>query len=118
MEYQHEYAKAYKEEIALSKRSRRRDVVGYAYALYSSIKNRLRYLDRYKGKKLNFDKFWFVGFALLNPQYKALHKQWVIENYDLKYAPTVDRIDSNKGYLKDNIQFLCFSENSSKGNRY
>lgn len=36
---------------------------------------------------------------------------------DQRLAPTVDRIDSSRGYERDNIQWLTLSENASKGDR-
>lgn len=58
----------------------------------------------------------FLKFAVNNVEYNRLYKQWEDSGYILKYCPTVDRIDNNKGYTLDNIQFLSLSANSTKGN--
>ena len=36
-------------------------------------------------------------------------------DYDRRLCPTVDRIDSKKGYTMDNMQWLTHSENSRRG---
>jgi hypothetical protein len=40
---------------------------------------------------------------------------WELSNYHRKLTPTVDRIDSEFGYIVENMQWLTHSENSRKG---
>jgi len=58
----------------------------------------------------------FKEFAFKNEQLRNLHKDWMLRNFEQKYAPSVDRKNNNKGYSINNIQFLTLSENSTKGN--
>jgi hypothetical protein len=57
----------------------------------------------------------FIKFASDNMQYRTLYNIWVSENYQIKYCPTIDRIDNSKGYIEGNLQFLNQRENTIKG---
>lgn len=46
--------------------------------------------------------------------YKKMFDEWSKNNFSYGLTPTIDRIDSNKNYSKDNIQFLSFSDNARK----
>lgn len=48
-------------------------------------------------------------------KFMVLYKDWGINNYSKKFAPSIDRIDSSKGYHINNIQWLTHSQNSRKG---
>ncbi len=43
-----------------------------------------------------------------------LYRKWAESGYSTKLAPSVDRIDNNLGYTKNNLQWLTHSENTSK----
>lgn len=65
--------------------------------LYLSKKE---FLDWYEETKDVFDK---------------LYKAWQDGGFTKGLAPSVDRIDSKKGYTVDNMQWLDFSANIKKG---
>lgn len=46
-----------------------------------------------------------------------IYKNWVDSGFTHKLSPSIDRINNNLGYTKDNLQWLTQSNNSSKGNR-
>lgn len=56
-------------------------------------------------EKNNFDKFI------------KLHNKWRKEKYIRIYAPSIDRVDNNKGYTIDNIRWITQQQNSKKYNK-
>lgn len=79
--------------------------------MYSSMKLR----TKKKGYKEIINREAFIKFASDNMQYRTLYNIWVSENYQMKYCPTIDRIDNSKGYIEGNLQFLNQRENTIKG---
>lgn len=59
------------------------------------------------------DKEEFYKWSLNNTEYISLYNNWVKSGYDLKLSPSIDRIETTKGYSLDNIRWITFSENSS-----
>ena len=89
---------------------------------YRSIRGLL--LNRYSGMKqrskiynygISITKEEFLTFSLNDINFIDIYKNWISSDYNNKSSPSVDRIDSNKGYCLGNIQWLTFSENCSKG---
>lgn len=68
----------------------------------------------YKGLSL-LDKDHFYTWSLLNQDFHTLFTNWERNNYDRKLTPSIDRIDSKKGYEFGNIRWITFSENSLLG---
>jgi hypothetical protein len=68
----------------------------------------------YKGKYL-LPREEFYEWAKGNPDFDRLHDDWVKSGYLRKLAPSVDRIDSEKGYSIDNMEWVTHSENSRRG---
>lgn len=102
-EYQRQYAKSLK---------------GRLVRCYNHMSQRVRGVHKeylaYKGLSL-LSKEDFYEFSLSDRNYINLHSDWVSSNYDLKSCPSIDRIDSSKGYDLDNIRWLTHSENSRLG---
>jgi hypothetical protein len=57
----------------------------------------------------------FKEFALKSEEFKRLREAWISSGLDQKLVPSVDRIDNEKGYELENIQFLTMVENVKKG---
>lgn len=68
----------------------------------------------YDGLEL-IDRETFYKFSLEDSQFLELYKNWVQSGYDRKLSPSIDRIDSQKGYVLGNIRWITHSENSRLG---
>lgn len=68
----------------------------------------------YEGKEL-LTRSEFYEWAMSCPVFHKLFEDWEGSGYDRKLAPSVDRIDSKKGYTVDNMEWVTHSENSRRG---
>lgn len=68
----------------------------------------------YLGKEL-LSRDEFYKWALDSDDFNRLYLEWVESNYDRKLCPTVDRIDSECGYVLENMRWITHSENSRLG---
>ena len=57
----------------------------------------------------------FYDWSLNNESFNYLYIDWVNSGFKRALSPSIDRIDTNKGYLSENIQWITLSENSKKG---
>lgn len=48
----------------------------------------------------------------------AIYFDWVLADFPLGLSPSIDRIDSTKGYVNGNLQWLTFDQNSQKNHWY
>lgn len=62
---------------------------------------------------LNREDFYEWSFG--DQDFNRLYEGWVSSDYDMKLSPSIDRLDTSKGYLKDNIRWITHSENSRLG---
>lgn len=68
----------------------------------------------YQGKTL-LSRDEFYEWSMFDPDFCTLYVAWQESGYDRKLSPSVDRIDSTKGYVMGNIRWLTHSENSRLG---
>lgn len=68
----------------------------------------------YKGLTI-LPKEEFYQWALDNIAFNELFACWVVLGYSRVASPSIDRIDSTKGYEKGNIRWLTHSQNSQLG---
>lgn len=97
-------------------------VNGFLMRLYRNMKSRIRGVQKekyhlYEGKEL-LDKNEFYDWAKSNGTFVGLFEEYEKSGYDRKLAPSVDRIDSSKGYEISNMEFVTHSENSRRGGLY
>lgn len=94
-------------------------IKGLLVRTYQNMKSRVngtlkKKAHLYKGLPI-LTKEAFKEWALNDPTFNKLYNDWVISNYDRKLSPSINRIDSSKGYLLDNIEWITHSENSRLG---
>lgn len=96
----------------------RRTFKGYFSEVYSRIKKRCAGGDpRYKD--MIYMKPYEWKFFLEKTTYprRVLYDAWVVSGYKLRMAPSIDRINSEIGYILDNCRWLTQWENSSNGGK-
>ena len=97
-------------------------VNGFLMRLYRNMKSRINGVQKqkyhlYEGKEL-LGKNEFYDWAKSNGTFVRLFEEYEKSGYDRKLAPSVDRVDTSKGYEIDNIEFVTHSENSRRGGLY
>lgn len=93
---------------------------GFLMRTYRNMKSRISGVQKDKSH-LYFGKFlcgkeFFYKWSLENENFHNLFDSWGKSKYCRKLTPSIDRIDSSKGYEKGNMRWLTHSENSRLGN--
>jgi hypothetical protein len=94
-------------------------VNGFLMRLYRNMQSRISGVQKqkfhlYEGKEL-LTRNDFYGWAKKQKAFFKLFEQWEKSGYERKLAPSIDRIDSTKGYSIDNMEWVTHSENSRRG---
>lgn len=89
--------------------------------MYRNMQSRVRGVQKlkahlYKGKEL-LPRDEFYKWANRSMLFWRLFSKWEASKYDRRLTPTVNRIDPNKGYVVENMEWLTHSENSRLVNR-
>lgn len=92
---------------------------GFLMRVYRNMQSRVTGVQRlkahlYLGKSL-LPREQFREWAHDQYQFWLLFDAYEKAGYDRKLAPTVDRIDSSKGYEVGNMEWVTHSENSRRG---
>ena len=85
-----------------------------------------RYYDmsyRVEGKARNsvtavgkpiLDKEDFIEWSMYNVDFLLLFKRWKAAGYPKDLSPSIDRIDNDKGYTLNNMQWITWKANRLK----
>ena len=65
----------------------------------------------WKGKPI-LPRDVFYTWARNNPEFLRLYKRWFSSDFDRKLTPSVNRMNSSKGYTLDNMEWMTNSQNS------
>lgn len=95
---------------------------GFLMRTYRNMQSRITGVQKkkshlYFGKEL-LSREDFYNFSLNDPNFHSLFDAWESKKYERKLSPSIDRVDSDKGYTLDNIRWLTHSENSRLTKRY
>lgn len=73
---------------------------------------------RYHEKGLHFTlEEWMEWNKKTYPTFISLYRIWQDSGFKRGLTPSIDRIDSSRGYTLDNIQWLTLSNNCRKGTK-
>lgn len=96
---------------------------GNKYALvsrmYTGMKWRCNKNYKYikRGVTLDCSREDFVALAMASKELDVLMKRWSESQWKPSLSPSVDRIDSKKGYKIGNIRFVTMSQNQTEGRK-
>ena len=54
----------------------------------------------------------FLTWAKNHSDFLSLYKQWLTNGFDRKLTPSVNRMNSHKGYVLGNMEWMTNSQNS------
>lgn len=94
-------------------------IPGFLMRLYRNMLSRTSGVQKdkyhlYVGCYL-LSKVEFKEWAIHSEKFHSIFKVWEDSGYDRKLTPSVDRIDSSKGYELSNMEWVTHSENSRRG---
>lgn len=92
------------------------DIIAFINIQYDKMQNRVNGYGKksYRGMEL-ISRTEFKGWAYNQGILYVLFKAWSRYNFELKYRPTIDRINPKEGYTEGNMRWLTHSENSKLG---
>jgi hypothetical protein len=96
-------------------------VSGFLMRLYRNMKSRILGIQ-YKKKHLYENKCLlskenFYEWSKMNETFILLFNQWKESNYERRLTPSVDRINSAIGYTLENMEWVPFHVNCSRGSK-
>jgi len=65
----------------------------------------------YVGKPI-LPKDVFMQWARNHPDFLTLYKRYVMNDFERRLAPSINRINSKKGYTLDNMEWMTSGQNS------
>ena len=90
-----------------------RSFKGVINTRYHYMKSRIK---RNEWAISDFTQEWFTNWSRTNSCFNRLYADYVKSGYDKWHSPSLDRIDPEKPYLKENIRWVSWFDNWEKGN--
>jgi hypothetical protein len=109
------YGNVYEEKYILT-------VSGFLVRVYQNMKGRVTGLQKkdyphlYLGKEL-LDRQLFYDWAKSDATFNSLYENYVLSGRSKKLVPSIDRLDTSKGYTIDNIRWVTLSENCKRAKK-
>lgn len=113
------YRKAYRERTNnYSTKKYEKTKKGFLMRCYRNMQSRVKGIQKlkahlYQGKDL-LDREEFYKWALADNTFHKLFDEWEELEYQQKFSPSINRIDSDYGYVLSNMEWLTHSENSRR----
>lgn len=89
----------------------------YLGTCYSEMSRRVKTYDplrpNYFGKAI-CTKEEFIERFLKDNEFLKLYRKWQRNNFQRKFAPSIDRFDNSLGYEINNLRFITHAENTGK----
>lgn len=94
---------------------------GFLMRLYRNMQSRVTGIHKakrhlYEGKEI-LPREEFYAWATDHPTFLALWKEWEENDRHRRLTPSVDRVDSSGGYTLDNMEWVPFHVNCSRGTK-
>ena len=91
---------------------------GFLMRMYRNMTSRIKGIQKikfhlYKGKSI-LPKEEFYAWAESHPKFLELYNTYVFSGYQMKLAPSVDRINPDLGYELSNMEWVTHSENGRR----
>lgn len=118
---QREYLREYRKRTGNAVTHRyERTKKGKLMRIYRNMRSRVEGVQKqkhhlYDGKPLVSRDAFYEWAMRPDSGFHELYDNWVSSEYDRALAPTVDRIDPERGYSFDNMEWVTHSENSRRG---
>lgn len=85
---------------------------------YNAMRQRVEGRGKHKYSSMGMEILSRIEFMKwyenTKEQFESLYDNWAKSGFTRKLTPSVDRINNNKGYTADNMQWITQSENSRK----
>lgn len=93
---------------------------GFLMRAYRNMESRVRGIQKqkyhlYSGLSISIARDDFYSWAMSCDKFRSLFAAWREAGYKQKLTPSVDRVDSSRGYEFENIEWVTHSENSRRG---
>jgi len=85
---------------------------------YHNILRRTSGLDpmtpKSAGLPVGFTQDQFILWTLNETRFWALYEQWQAHGYSRDWAPSIDRLDDDLGYVPNNVRWIVWHANQNK----